>query len=155
MRFLFVIASLLIIQTSFGQSKKQLILPPQVLSMSYPDFVNACELLTYKKKLVYTRFIYSGIEEYWGLSAEKKCNKEVPINAFLDIPDNLQIQPKHQKLLQDVHNNYWKKFLIIDAVGIFNEGKYGHLGTNNSVFTVSKIIDIYIIDKKLPADKNR
>lgn len=154
MRLTLLIALALTTQLLFGQSKNDVLLP-QVLSMSYPEFISACDIPNHKKQLVYTRFVYSGAEEYWGLSPDKKCDQNININADLNIPDNLEVSAKHLKLLKNVHENYWKKYLIIDVVGTYEEGKYGHLGSNNSRFTVKKIIDIYILDKKQTRTKNK
>jgi hypothetical protein len=133
---------------AFGQKKSKIIFPPPVLGMEYPEFINACELPNHKKELVYTRFIYSGVDEYWGLHPEKKCNQ---INADLDIPDNIEIRPEFFKQLKDVHEKYWKKYLIIDVIGTFednNTSGYGHLGSNNSKFTVKYLIGLYSVNKK-------
>lgn len=109
--------------------------------------MSACELPAHKGELVYTRFTYSGIEEYWGLRPEKKCAE---INAYLDIPDNVEIKPEDQKQLNYVHKYYMKSYLIIDAIGTFEDGNksgYGHLGSNNSSFKVKYIINIQTINK--------
>lgn len=125
-----------------------MIFPPPVLGDEYPEFISACELTNHKNELVYTRFIYTGVDEYWALFPEKKCNE---INAYLDIPDNVEIRPEFVKLFKDTHDNYWKKYLIIDAIGTFEKiapFKYGHLGTNNSKFTVKYLIALYPMIKK-------
>jgi hypothetical protein len=78
----------------------------------------------------------------------KKCND---INAYLDLPDNVVIKPEDIEQFKDVHEHYWKSYLIIDAIGIFEDGNtagYGHLGSNNSKFTVKYIIDVYTVNKK-------
>lgn len=129
--------------------KKEIRFPPPVLGMEYPDFINACDLLNHKNQIVYTRFIYSGDDEYWGVTPEKKCNNN--INAYLDIPDSVTIQPKIMEKFEDVHNNYWKKYLVIDVIGTFEndkKGGYGHLGSNNSRFIVKYVVDAFEYSKK-------
>lgn len=132
----------------FGQKKSKVISPPRILNMESPDFINACELPNHKKELVYTRFIYSGIDEYWGLKPEKKCSE---INAYLEIPEHIEVRSDDLKKLRLVHDNYWKMYLIIDVVGTFedpNPSGFGHLGSNNSRFTVKYFVDMYVADKK-------
>ncbi|HEY4325859.1 MAG TPA: hypothetical protein VGN20_17840 [Mucilaginibacter sp.] len=133
----------------FGQKKSKLVFPPPVLGMEYPEFISACELPSHKNELVYTRFIYSGVDEYWGLHPDKKCNQ---INADLNIPDDVVIRPGYIKQLKEVHENYTKKYLIIDVIGTFEDNKpsgYGHLGSNNSKFTVKYLVDLYTVNKSL------
>jgi hypothetical protein len=133
-------------QFAFGQSAKR-ILPPRVLSDGYPDFLNSCEIQNHKKELIYTRLIYSGVEEYWGLTSGKNCNN---IIAELEIPEGVILKSKFTKMIRNVHNNYWKTYLIIDVIGtLVDDAKhYGHLGSNNSQFIVKQIIDIQSIPKK-------
>ena len=150
MRLQLTLGLLLLSFIVFGQKSSKIMYPPPVLGMEYPEFISACELPNHKKELVYTRFIYSGVEEYWGLTPDKNCNQ---INADLDIPDNVEIRPEYTKLLKKVHEQYWKKYLIIDVIGTFDDSNpsgYGHLGSNNSKFTVKYIvtIDLYSIEKK-------
>jgi len=115
--------------------------------MHYPSFTDACELPKHKNELVYTRFIYSGIDEYFGLRPERKCNA---INAALMIPDTIEIDPEYYKQLQDVHEHYMNKYLILDVIGTLEDGNasgYGHLGSNNSKFTIKYFIAAYTINK--------
>ncbi len=138
----------LILQCCFVKKPQQIIYPPPVLGMEYPDFISACELRAHKNELVYTRFIYSGIDEYWGLTTENHCND---IDAELNIPDNVEIKPDDLKLMKEVHENYWKEYLIIDLIGTFEEpgqNGFGHLGSNNSRFTVKYFVSSYIVQKK-------
>ena len=131
----------------FGQKKTEILFPPPVLGMEYPEFISACELPNHKKELVYTRFIYCGVDEYWGLESEKKCNQ---INAYLDIPGNVEIRPEDLEELREVHVNYQNKYLIIDVIGIFEDSEksgYGHLGSNNSKFTVKHLVALYSVNK--------
>lgn len=137
-------------QFAFGQKASHVIFPATVLTAKYPDYINTCELADHKKELIYTRFIYSGIDEYWGLhSPDKKCKE---INADLKIPNEVVLKPEFAKLISDVHENYWKSYLIIDAVGTFVDDKvsgYGHLGSNNSQFILKQIINIQIVTKEI------
>ena len=59
------------------------------------------------------------------------------------------LQNEDKKKINLVYNEYWNKYLIIDAIGIFEMGgNYGHLGTNNSKFTVHELISVKLIEKK-------
>lgn len=135
-------------QFAFGQKKIPILFPPPVLGTSDPEFISACGLPAHKNELVYTRFIYSGVDEYWGLhSADKKCSS---INAYLEIPDSVEIRPEYNKLFKSVHKQYRKTYLIIDAIGKFdnsNKNGYGHLGSNNSQFIVKWIIDVQKLNR--------
>ena len=135
------------IHVGFAQKKSKILFPPPVLGMEYPDFMEACDLPTHKSQLVYTRLIYSGMEEYWGLRPEKKCNL---INADLDIPDNVELNREAKKDINYVHAHYWKTYLIMDLIGTFedcNPKGYGHLGSNNSRFVVKYVVATHIADK--------
>jgi hypothetical protein len=128
-------------------TKKVTIFPPPVLSMGYPEFVNFCDIQNHKKEIVYTRFIYTGVDEYWGISApDKKCVEW----ANLEIPEKVEFTEKFTKSFKQVHESYWNTYLIIDAIGAFdnsNSNGYGHLGMNKTNFKVEKIIDIQVIFK--------
>lgn len=149
MKLTLILSLMLLSLFVFGQKKTKIISPPPVLSMGYPEFISACELPNHKNELVYTRFIYSGVDEYWGLHPEQNCNKN---NADLDIPNDVRVGPDYLKQIKRVHEKYWKKYLIIDVVGTLedsNKSGYGHLGSNNSKFTVKHLIGLYTVNKNL------
>lgn len=126
---------------------KQVLLPPMVIS-EY-ELTNFCELPKMEKELVYTSAIYSGVEEYWALTSRDKNCKDLRVE--LEIPERVVIHPKFEKLFKDVQDKYWQKYLIIDAIGEFevgNEHGYGHLGTNKAKFTIKKLINVQLIDRK-------
>lgn len=130
------------------KKKTKVLFPPPVLGMEYPDFMEACDLLNHKNQPVYTRLIYSGMEEYWGLRPEKRCNL---INADLDIPDSVELNAEEKNNIKYVRNHYWKTYLIMDLIGTFEYGNpkgYGHLGSNNSRFVVKYVVATYIAGKK-------
>ena len=146
-----IVSSILLslsIHASFAQKKTKVLFPPPVLGMEYPDFMEACDLPNHQNQLVYTRLIYSGLEEYWSLRPEKKCNL---INADLDIPDSVELNAEEKKNIKYVHKHYGKTYLIMDLIGTFednNQKGYGHLGSNNSRFVVKYVVATYIVDKK-------
>ncbi|MBS1501752.1 MAG: hypothetical protein JST32_06805 [Bacteroidetes bacterium] len=148
MKSIFLIVSLAVCSPAFGQDKHQVLFPPPVLGMEYPEFMDACQLPAHRNQLVYTRLIYSGIDEYWGLYTEKKCNN---INADLCIPDSVVVKPEDVNNIKYVHDHYWNTKLIMDLIGTFDDSSqkgYGHLGSNNSRFVVKYVIDTYIAGKK-------
>ena len=113
------------------------------------ELTNFCDLPKMEKELVYTSAIYSGVEEYWALTARDKNCKDLRVD--LEMPENIVIRPEFKKLLDDVQKKYWQKYLIIDAIGVFEVGKahgYGHLGTNKARFTVEKLINVQLVDRK-------
>lgn len=126
---------------------KQILFPPMVIS-AY-DLSDFCALSGKQNQTVYTSGMYNGVEEYWGLSSRNNDCKEQ--SAELVIPENVIVQPKFAKLIRAVHRKYWKKYLIIDAIGIFKTGNkygYGHLGHNQSEFVVEKIVDVQLLFKE-------
>jgi hypothetical protein len=114
MKTLLSILLIFSLHMAFAQKSSRIIFPPPVLGMEYPDFMEACDLPAHKNQLVYTRLIYSGVDEYWGVRPEKKCNK---INAYLDIPDSVEVKAEDTKNIKYVHDHYWKKYLIIVIPG--------------------------------------
>lgn len=126
---------------------KQIVLPPMVIS-GY-ELTDFCALSDKQNQTVYINAKYSGVEEYWGLSSRNNDCKEQCTE--LVIPENVIVQPKFAKLFRAVHRKYWKKYLIIGAIGTFKTGNkygYGHLGHNKSEFIVEKIVDVQLLLKK-------
>ncbi|MBK0377799.1 hypothetical protein [Mucilaginibacter segetis] len=139
--------TIIILLNSFfvlGQKRKNVLLPPPVLSMHYPEYMDFCEVLNHKDTLVYTRMIYRGQDEYWGLSTpDSFCTNK--IYAYLNIPDSVKMNKKFLNYFKTVHENYWNTYLIIDAIGVFKNDKkpgYGHLGNNKSQFIVNSFVNI-------------
>ncbi|MBL4677849.1 MAG: hypothetical protein JKY70_16845 [Mucilaginibacter sp.] len=122
--------------------KKQIIFPPPIFGFDVPDFIELCEVPKHKNELVYTRLFYSGVDEYWNVHPDKKCDFT---NAELDIPENFDLSKRDLKMFKDVHDNYWNRYLIIDAIGTYQTGRasgYGHLGHNKANFVVKNILNI-------------
>lgn len=143
-----IILILLISHITLAQKKEKVVFPSRVLGDGYPEYINPCELPNHKSELVYTRFIYSGVDEYWSLTApDKKCS----VNASLELPNGIILNLKDEKALRDVISHYWKRYLIIDVIGTYNDNNkegYGHLGSNSAVFTVKKVIDTQVMVKR-------
>ncbi|MGY4538562.1 hypothetical protein ACVW0P_002982 [Mucilaginibacter sp. UYNi724] len=128
--------------------KKQVMFPPPVLGMHFPEFIDFCKVPEHKKELVYTRFYYSGTDEYWSIySMEKQCNS---VKAELDIPENVERWNKYKHYFKEIHDHYWDRYLIIDAVGTYDDSNktgYGHLGTNPANFVVKYLVDVQQVIK--------
>ncbi len=112
--------------------------------------VSFCDLPKYKGQQVLLQSKYAGVEEYWSLSpVEGKCKDDIKLD--LEFKEGIGYIPsKYQCLFDSVYSSYWNSYLLINAIGTFdNDSKsgYGHLGNNNSRFLVSKIIDIKLLKK--------
>jgi len=148
MKLILTFATIIFCSHAFAQKPTKVLFPPPVLGMEYPDFTNACELLSRKNQLVYTRFIYSGTDEYWALRPEKHC---VEINAELNIPDSVILKAEDIANITAVHSNYSKEYLVIDVIGSLEEANpngYGHLGSNKYRFTVKYFVDSFLYRKR-------
>lgn len=154
MKLRLFIVLLFVCEIVFAQNK-QVIFPPPVFGFSVPEFIDFCKVPEHKQELVYTRFYYSGIEEYWSIySDSKRCNN---IKAELEIPENVERWNEYKHYFKDVHEHYWDRYLIIDAIGTYNDGNkrgYGHLGTNPANFVVKYLINVQrVINEKKKAFK--
>lgn len=134
----------LVVICLFSCKTKQIVLPPMVIS-AY-DLTDFCALSDKQNQTVYTSGMYSGMEEYWGLSSKNNDCKEQ--YTELVIPENVIVPPKFTKFIRAVHRKYWEKYLIIDAIGTFKTGNkygYGHLGHNQFEFVVEKIVNVQLV----------
>ncbi|HZY35041.1 MAG TPA: hypothetical protein VFE53_00245 [Mucilaginibacter sp.] len=148
MKLLLTFIAIVLCGNVLAQKKERILFPPPVFGEEYPEYLNACDLLTHKNQFVYTRFIYSGTDEYWGLQPESKC---VNINAELNIPDTVALKKEDMANLKAVHKRYWKEYLVIDVMGTLVDtdlNGYGHLGSNKYRFTVKYFIDSYLVKKE-------
>ncbi|MES2268441.1 MAG: hypothetical protein V4520_16880 [Bacteroidota bacterium] len=146
---------LLFVTGIVSAQKKQVMFPPPVLGVDAPEFIDFCEVPEHKNELVYTRFYYSGIDEYWSIyPASKKCNN---VRADLDIPESIGRWNEYKQYFKDIHNHYWDRYLIIDAIGTYddsNKSGYGHLGTNPAKFVVKYLVNVQrIVNVKKKAVK--
>jgi len=108
-----------------------------------------CDLPKVQGELVYTRGTLSGVDEYWSFSEIGKRCKDT-LNIELDLDANWEKWKNEDKeKINFVYSEYWNKYLIIDAIGIFEMGgNYGHLGTNNAKFIVHELVSVKLIEKK-------
>ena len=101
---------------------------------------------------MYLKSFYSGVDEYWSLTNVKRntCNTELSVD--LQFAGHNQFSPpeKFEKVFREAYENYHNTYLLIEAVGMFeNESKtgYGHLGSNNSRFVVTELINATLVKK--------
>lgn len=97
-------------------------------------FVNFCDLPKHVGDTVWIKATYSGFEEYWGLNGIG-CDD---LDLELDYVDWSELNSEIDSLFSKVHNEYSMYRLEFEAKGIFENEKreYGHLGSNNGLFTV-------------------
>jgi len=130
---LFVIMTIIFL-SGCSQSKKS----TRTSYNGFP-FVDFCDLPNYQNKKIFTKAIYSGVMEYWSLSSPGKCKNGYQVD--LDLPyDDI---PKKFRNVFNKSQSF--KYIIIEAVGIFETGRkegYGHLGSNNSRFLISELVDV-------------
>lgn len=96
------------------------------------DFVNFCDLPEYEGDTVWVTASYSGIEEYWGLNGRGCDNLSVELGYrnWFELGDELD------SLFSKVHDEYYMYNLKLEVKGVFEKGNYGHLGSNNGLFSV-------------------
>lgn len=114
--------------------------------------VSFCDLPRYKGQQVYLKSYYSGIDEYWSLSSteKRKCNPELTVDLQFAGFNPFQPPVQYENVFRKVHESYHNSYLLMEAVGAFDNerrGGYGHLNSNNSRFVVSEIIKVTIIKK--------
>lgn len=146
---------LLLISGIVCAQKKQIIFPPPVLGMDSPEFIDFCKVPCHKKELVYTRFYYNGIKGCWSIySNTKECAN---LKAELEIPESVEMRKEFIKYFKNVHEHYWDRYLIIDAIGTYDDSiksGYGNLGSKPANFIVKYLIDVQqVINKKKKATK--
>ena len=75
---------------------------------------------------------YTGVEEYWGLTSNTKC--ELDHQVYLNTEENYQEQlnKKLSKKFSNLYSNYWKYSLKLEITGKIEKTKeelgFGHLG---------------------------
>lgn len=113
-------------------------------------YFNFCDFPQHLNERVRIKAIYSGVDEYWGIHSMSKCNKQIGVDLSIDdIYDRLP--KKIKKMFSEVHEKYWKYYLMIDAIGKFEMSAkqgYGHLGHNKATFITDSIISMELIEKK-------
>lgn len=111
--------------------------------------INFCDLPAHEGKLVYTKAIYSGIDEYWALNSEKKCKRR--INVELDDKEGTSIPEKYQSLFNAASMSYWNTYLSIEMTGVYeskNLSGYGHLGSNKARFIIKDYINVKLVRRE-------
>lgn len=73
--------------------------------------VSFCDLPKYEGELVAIKAVYSGVDEYWALNAQKKCKAQ--INVELDYREGTPIPVKHQPFFDSAYSSYWNTYLML------------------------------------------
>ena len=111
-----------------------------------------CDLPQYNGKTIYLKAYYSGIDEYWSLKNTEKKQCKPYLNVDLQFSGTNPFNPpeKFQSLFLMAHENYHNTYLLIEAIGMFeNDSKtgYGHLGSNKSRFVVHELLNVTLFKK--------
>lgn len=114
-----------------------------------------CDLPQHEGALVRVQAIYSGVEEYWGLSSTDPCDSTLSVN--LDAYELATSFDQHRVWdeLRRVQEEYWRLEAVVDVVGTFESGSefgYGHLGSNDSQITAKALRVIEVREHHPPAD---
>lgn len=134
-------------QLSFAQGV-QILFPPKVLSMAYPNYVSACQLpgSRYKQLEIYTRFLYKGNKAIVN-SPDKKCR----LNVELKFADSTKIPKSFFEDLNKIRHKDSKKYLLIDVIGMYEDDLQLDSGRlANPVFRVSVVSAIQRIPRRAP-----
>ena len=111
--------------------------------------VDFCELSNNKDKLIKTKLIYSGVEEYWSARCLDSCrlDGEVYLNLddYYDSWKDILVSSRMKKLF----NKYWKYDAIVITKGIYEESDngFGHLNTKHGQIR-AKYLKFRIIKKR-------
>jgi len=111
-----------------------------------------CDLPHYTGTTVYLKSYYAGIDEYWSLdNIEKKpCKPNLTVDLQFSGTNPFDPPAKFQSLFLKAHENYHNTYLLIEAIGVFeNDSKtgYGHLGSNKSRFVVSELLNVTLFKR--------
>ena len=97
-------------------------------------FVNFCDLPKHVGDTVWVKATYSGFEEYWGLNG-RSCND---LDVDLQYANWSDLNSEIDSLFSKVHDEYYMYKMKLEVRGVFENKmkEYGHLGSNNGLFTV-------------------
>lgn len=119
-----------------------------ISSYKHIPTVNFCDLPKHEGELVFIKAVYSGVDEYWALNAQKKCKTQ--INVELDDREGMPIPKKYQSLFDSAYSSYWNTYLILQVTGTYdskNPKGYGHLGSNKARFVVQDYFNVELVRK--------
>jgi hypothetical protein len=114
--------------------------------------ITFCDLPKFAGRPVYLTSYYSGIDEYWSLKniKQKACSSKLTVDLQFAGYNPFNPPEKFEKVFREAHENYHDTYLLIKAVGVFEQDRkngYGHLGSNNARFVISEIIEASFIRK--------
>jgi hypothetical protein len=107
-----------------------------------PRSIKFCDFPANLGTRVKTKFIYSGIDEYWSLSVSTRCPNTIRVEFDYSKVATVAAPRFHQKLKR-LYHRYWKYHLVVEAVGVFEVDSiigYGHLNTNKAIFKTERIL---------------
>ena len=108
------------------------------------ELTNFCELDKVDSgRYISTIAYYTGVDEYWGLSSNIKC--ELDHQVYLNTEELYQhkLNTKLNRKLDNLYNNYWKYSFKMEITGRVDKSEqelgYGHLGLNKIQITPYQI----------------
>ena len=134
--------------TFFFECTPKIKTQPLISNYIHIPTVSFCDLPRHEGELVATRAVYSGVDEYWALNAQKKCKTQ--INVELDHREGSPIPEKYQSLFDSAYSSYWNTYLVLEATGTYdskNPNGYGHLGSNKARFIVKDYLNVRLVRK--------
>lgn len=137
---------LVVFELSFAQSR-QLLFPPMVLNIGYPQYIRACDIPHYKynREELYTRFLYKGYK-----TILHDPDKKSMLNMELKFADSTKIPKSFFADMEKVRRKNAKKYLLIDVVGNYTNGTATDSGLNRATFTVERVIALQRILRRAP-----
>lgn len=110
-------------------------------------FVNFCDLPQHVGDTVWIKATYSGFEEYWSLNG-KGCNQ---LDVELRYTNWSELHTEIDSLFSKVHDEYYMYKMKLEVRGVFENKRkeYGHLGSNNGLFTALEFGKVELKSSKL------
>jgi hypothetical protein len=104
------------------------------------EYTNFCELDDEEHgTMVATIAYYTGVDEYWGLTSNSKCDMDHKVYLYTEEVYQQQLNKRLNKKLDNLYKNYWKYSLKMEIVGRIEKTEkelgYGHLGLNKIQIT--------------------
>lgn len=111
--------------------------------------VDFCELSEHKDKLIKTKLIYSGVEEYWSARGLDSCRLDGDVYLNLDDYYDSWKYILFSWRMKKLFNKYWKYDAIVTTKGIYEESDngFGHLNTKHGQIQ-AKYLKFRVIKKR-------
>jgi hypothetical protein len=117
-------------------------------SYNLDEIRDICNLPNLRNQEVIIKGSFEGIDEYWSLyPIQKKCDPI--INIELNI-DRLDLSRGQRNIFNETFKSYSKRHILLVVKGVYRDEKkeFGHLGSNQAEFVVSKIYSMELIDSR-------